>query len=432
MSISWDNLIDSDCNGSAKNAPLQEKGILVGRIGLMILSAGAGAYRVRAAMNKVSRALNITCIADIGLLSIEYTCVQESETYTNAFSISSTGVNTDKLTRLRAFLESFTEEAENHSLKYFFEKLDEIEKSKSNYNALNLAFAAAVACASFTFLLGGGLIEMLCAFLGAGVGNYVRKKLLDKKLTLFATIATSVAVACLVYIAVNKAAEFAFNISDVHQPGYICAMLFVIPGFPLITGGIDLAQLDLRSGTERIMYGLLIIFVATTTGWLCAWALKFSPGEFVDIDQPEYIMILFRMLASFFAVLGFSATFNSPLKLAVTAGIIGMVSNVVRLELIEFTGIPVYLANFLAALIAGLLASGIKKYTGFPRITITVPSIVIMVPGMYLYKGVYYMATENLATGGMWLTKAFLLTCSLSMGLIAARIITDRNFRVTS
>jgi len=43
-------------------------------------------------------------------------------------------------------------------------------------------------------------------------------------------------------------------------------MLFVIPGFPLITGGIDLAKLDLRSGLERFTYALLIILMATITG----------------------------------------------------------------------------------------------------------------------------------------------------------------------
>lgn len=432
MSINWDNLIDVESQESAKNAPLHEKAILVGRLGLLMLSVGAGAYRVRAAMNKVSRAMGITCTADIGLLSIEYTCVEGSETYTNALSINTTGVNTDKLSHLRAFADNFVKSADRYSLKQFFEKLDEIEHTLNHYGAIKLAFASALACASFTFLLGGGIVEMICAFFGAGMGNFVRKKLLEKKITLFANVALGVASACLVYIACIKAAEFFFGISDAHQAGYICSMLFVIPGFPLITGGIDLAKLDLRSGMERIMYALLIIFVATITGWVCAWALHFRPADFLELNHPEYLMIIFRAIASFLAVLGFSLMFNSPLRMAVTAGIIGMVSNVFRLELIEFTGIPIYIASFLASLIAGLLASATKKLTGYPRLTITVPSIVIMVPGMYMYKGVYYMALEEMQTGGMWLSKAILVICSLSLGLIAARIITDKNFRTSS
>mgnify|MGYP000503097865 CR=1 FL=1 len=50
-------------------------------------------------------------------------------------------------------------------------------------------------------------------------------------------------------------------------------MLFIIPGFPFITSGIDLAKLDLRSGMERMMYSVIIISVATMTAWVLAMVL---------------------------------------------------------------------------------------------------------------------------------------------------------------
>ena len=36
-----------------------------------------------------------------------------------------------------------------------------------------------------------------------------------------------------------------------HDTAYIGAMLFVIPGFPLITGGLDMAKIDFPSGIQR-------------------------------------------------------------------------------------------------------------------------------------------------------------------------------------
>lgn len=60
-----------------------------------------------------------------------------------------------------------------------------------------------------------------------------------------------------------KAAELLWEIPIQHEAGYICAMLFIIPGFPFITSGIDLAKLDMRSGMERLMYALIIVLVAT-------------------------------------------------------------------------------------------------------------------------------------------------------------------------
>ena len=45
-------------------------------------------------------------------------------------------------------------------------------------------------------------------------------------------------------------------------------MLFVIPGFPLITGGLDMAKIDFPSGVQRITYVLCIILMATSqAGW---------------------------------------------------------------------------------------------------------------------------------------------------------------------
>ena len=84
------------------------------------------------------------------------------------------------------------------------------------------------------------------------------------------------------------------------------------------------------------------------------------------------------------------------------------------------------------AMLAGLMASAIKSHSGYPRITLTVPSIVIMVPGMFLYKGIYYLGAYDIESGGMWLTKAFLIIISLPLGLIFARILTDTNFRQSS
>ena len=267
MTIHWKAIVQDDSSIPATEATLKEKATLVGRIGLMMLSVGTGAWRVRNSMNKVSRCLGITCTADIGLLAISYTCIEGTDTYTQSISLPTTGVNTHKLMELELFMKEFPDKVSTYSVKHIHEVLDEIQKLPANYKAWNLGLASALACGAFTFLLGGGPVEMCCAFLGAGVGNFVRKKMLGHSISLLANVAVSVAASCLVYVLTILLAQQLLSVSAVHQAGYICAMLFVIPGFPLITGGIDLAKLDLRSGLERVSYALLIILTATMTGW---------------------------------------------------------------------------------------------------------------------------------------------------------------------
>ena len=312
MTIHWKHIVKDDDSVPSTEATLKEKATLVGRVGLMMLSVGTGAWRVRNSMNEVARTLGISCTADIGLLSIEYTCYEENGTYTHSISLPTTGVNTDKLTEPEQFMREFPEKAAHFSVKQIHLVLDEIQKKPANYKAWNLGLAAAIACCAFTFLLGGGPMEMICAFFGAGMGNFVRKLMLQKKISLLGNVAVSVAASCVTYVLTILLAQAIFGVSEVHQAGYICAMLFVIPGFPLITGGIDLAKLDIRSGLERITYALLIILTATMTGWVTALVCRFQPADFPALEIDTGMMIILRIITSFFGVYGFADVQQPP------------------------------------------------------------------------------------------------------------------------
>lgn len=206
-------------------------------------------------------------------------------------------------------------------------------------------------------------------------------------------------------------------------------MLFIIPGFPFITSGIDLAKLDMRSGLERLAYAVLIILVATMTAWIMALLLHLQPVQFpaLSLTLPEEIV--FRLLASFGGVFGFSLMFNSPRNLAVCAALIGAVTNTFRLELVSLAGFPPAIAAFLGALLSGLLASCLKSAVGYPRISVTVPSIVIMVPGLYFYRAIYNLGILSLMDSATWFADAILIIVALPLGLIFARIVTDKTFR---
>lgn len=380
-------------------------------------------------MNTLAEVMGITCTADIGLMSIEYTCFDGEDGYTQALCLTNTGVNTSKLNRLEKFIRNFEKEGKHISGEQLHQLLDEIEKIHGLYSPVALGMAAALACGGFTFLLGGGPIEMLCAFIGAGVGNYVRCKLTKHHFTLFLCIVSSVSLACFTYAGFLKLAEILWGISVQHEAGYICAMLFIIPGFPFITSGIDLAKLDMRSGMERFAYAILVILVATMAAWIMALILHLQPVDFPKICLTSEEQVIFLLLASFCGVFGFSIMFNSPPGLAAVAAGIGAVANTLRLEFVDLTGMPPAVAAFIGALTAGILASLIKNRAGYPRISVTVPSIVIMVPGLYLYRGFYNLGMMSLSVSASWFASAMLIVMALPLGLIFARILTDRSFR---
>ena len=429
MNIYW-----HDYTGHVKDKPITEasvpvKAALIGRVGLMLLSCGTGAWRVRSSMNALSEQLGVTCTASIGLMTIVYTCFDGHKTFTNSLALNNTGVNTSKLNQLERFVKKFPKEGVHMSGEQLHNRLDEIEKIRGLYTPLQLSLAAAFACAAFTFLLGGGPIEMLCAFIGAGIGNFLRCHLIKRHFTLYLCVISSVALACLSYIVSLRLIDTIFTLSGNHEAGYICAMLFIIPGFPFITSGIDLAKLDMRSGLERLAYAVIIVVTATITGWVMSTLLGLQPADFEALAIPSGLHLVLRLAASFVGVFGFSIMFNSPVSIAASAAVIGAVANTLRLELVDFTEFPAAVAAFVGSLAAGLLASFLMKRLGYPRISVTVPSIVIMVPGLYLFRAVYNMGEMSLALSANWFVSALLIIMMLPLGLICARIITDRSFR---
>ena len=131
------------------------------------------------------------------------------------------------------------------------ERLDLIESRKPLYSPAFAGFASAVACASFVFLLGGGPYDMIGAFVGAGLGHWLRRKLFARHLNQFFVTFVCVALAALACTGTLRLIGLLDPIALTHDTAYIGAMLFVIPGFPLITGGLGSGH-DRASEPDRV------------------------------------------------------------------------------------------------------------------------------------------------------------------------------------
>ena len=74
MEIPWHDYTQNNGNILINQAGLIEKASVIGRVGLIMLSCGTGAWRVRTSMNRLSKSLGVTCTVDVGLMSIEFNC----------------------------------------------------------------------------------------------------------------------------------------------------------------------------------------------------------------------------------------------------------------------------------------------------------------------------------------------------------------------
>ena len=317
------------------------------------------------------------------------------------------------------------------------ERLDLIESRKPLYSPAFAGFASAVACASFVFLLGGGPYDMIGAFVGAGLGHWLRRKLFARHLNQFFVTFVCVALAALACTGTLRLIGLLDPIALTHDTAYIGAMLFVIPGFPLITGGLDMAKIDFPSGIQRVAYVLCIILMATLAGWGVAMIVHLNPTGFEPLGLNPWVNTGLRAVTAFFGVWGFSIMFNSPQRMCLVAATIGMITDTLRLTLVDF-GVPAEAGAFIGALLAGLLAAGwrtavhnglLPPHLGYPRICLTVPSIVIMVPGLYMYRAMFYLGQFDTLHALDWAFRAFMVIICLPIGLVMARVITDKSWR---
>lgn len=429
MNIPWHNYVLSGDDVPAAEASLSEKASVIGRMGMIMLSCGTPAWRVRNSMTLAANALNVTCSIDIGIVSINYTCIDEHNSCTQAISLAGISVNTYKLAGMERFIGDFEEKCSNLSIDGIHCILDDIQKTPETHSIATLTFAAACACAAFAFLLGAGLWEIICVFFGAGVGQLVRKLILNKNLSLIISIGVSAAAACAVYAGVMFLLRTLLPITGEYGAGYICAVLYLVPGFPFITSVLDLAKLDMRSGIERLVYSAIVMMVATAFAWTSALIFGFEPESLAGLNMPLALLIILRLVASFVGIYGFSMMFNSTHRMALVAALVGTVPNVVRIELVQLLNMPASIAAFIGAFLAGLIAIIAVKKTSFPRVSITVPSVVVGVPGFFMYQSIYFFGTGNANEGANAFIRAVGIIFALALGILFSRFIADARFR---
>ncbi|WP_250444234.1 threonine/serine exporter ThrE family protein [Actinotalea sp. C106] len=394
------------------------------RMGRAMLSSGTGSYRVKTAMQQVARAVGLDRHqAHVTLTEITATSHRGPIFRTEVAEVRQIGVNSHRLQELTDLCNGLRPGV---AVEHINSELDRIEGLPPLYPALANALFAAMACGAFAYLNDGGVIEVTGVFLAAGLGQFVRRFFLHRRVNQFGVTMIAAAVACLVYLGyVLTLDAVAGGAGSSHEAGYISAVLFLVPGFPLVTGALDLAKLDFSAGVARTVYALMILTSAALAVWGVSWVAGLDPSPAPAAELPVLVGIALRMLASFLGVLGFALMFNSPLRMALAAAGIGMVANVLRLEVADL-GVAIQAATMMATLVVGLLAAWVAPLIKVPRITISVPAVVIMVPGAAAYRAVVGLNNgdaEVAVTSGV---QAIFVVISIAVGLAAARMLTDR------
>lgn len=401
------------------------------RLGQMLLAAGAGSYRVKASMRTCAEAVGIEKHhAQVTFTEVVATAYANGTFRTELAEQRLLGVNADRIDRITNYLASI--EGTQVLVEDVDKALDEIERVKPLYGWLANALASGLACAAFAFLNAGGWVECSVVAIAAFVGQFLRRQMLKRHMNHFGVWMVCGGVAASVYILCVYLAQKYMGIEPTHQAGFISALLFLVPGFPLVTGIIDLVRHDFAGGIQRIVYVAMLVVSAGVAVWSISEAFNWSVTPEYVVSLPAYLHFPLRFFTSFVAAFGFAMLFNSPPKVCAAAALIGAVINTGRIALAVELGMPVPAAVGLAALCAGLLAAAVAAKTRYSRVTLSVPAVVIMIPGVPLYRSLTYLNNGQTLEALEQLSTVLFTIVAIGIGLAISRMLTDRAWLMES
>ncbi len=410
-------------------APLTEalEGLL--RFGALMLRAGDAAFRVREAMGLIATSLGIERLSlHITVRGMTATVWRDGEHVTLASEVDSLGIDAWRLGALERLARDSKPGLAPATLAA---QLNAIEATTALRSILVVAVAVGFASGAFGYLNGGGLPAVLAAFVAGGAGQALRMLLFRQRLNQYAVTAACGLVAAGLYYLVARLLVQVGLPSD-HGVGIVAAVLFLVPGFPLVAALLDLLQHQTVAGIVRLTYGMVLLLAAAFGLGIVAALAGFSAAA-APPPLPDSLAatLLWRAIASVLGGCGFAILYNSSLRTVLAVGGLALVGNELRLALHD-SGFALAPATFVGALAVGLLASFARSRLHEPRIALTVPGIIIMVPGAYAFQAVVLFGQGNVLAGLQPAVLAAFVVGAMALGLATARFMSERKWLLES
>lgn len=285
--------------------------------------------------------------------------------------------------------------------------------------------AVGLASGAFAWLNGGNVAAVIAAVAAGALGQGLRLTLLQRHFNQYAVTALCGAVAGALYCGAAALLSRAGLAPD-QGIGVIAAGLFLIPGFPLVAALLDLLQHQTPAALARLAYGTTLVLAAGFgLGAVVALAGFAAPTAAPPIDLPSKIVL--RGVASFVGGCGFAVLYNSPWRTVLGVGVLAVAGNELRLAL-QDAGAQQAVATLAGVLTVGLLASLLQIRLREPRIALTVPGIIIMVPGAPALQSIVLFARGDALGGLQAAAVAGFVVGAMALGLALARFASERRW----
>ncbi|OAB34334.1 hypothetical protein PMSD_14630 [Paenibacillus macquariensis subsp. defensor] len=129
-----------------------------------------------------------------------------------------------------------------------------------------------------------------------------------------------------------------------------------------------------------------------------------------------------QLVTCFIATAGFAILFNAPKRSLIQCGLVGMLSWMAYILLLEYDVDPI-LATLAATFLVGVISQIFAKYYKMPVIIFSVSGIIPLVPGGLAYNAMRRFVQNDYNEALHFAVQAFMLSGSIALGLVLSEVL---------
>lgn len=381
------------------------------RAGMVLMESAADTNRIVRNMRRIAAFLGLEekhLHIDVlyGTLKVNYS----DETHSFSRFVHSDKYNINMKALAAMSLLSWQAIQKDYTIGKFERVVARIATAKPDYPEWMVTLGAAMGCGAFCVLFGGDWPSFLPAMLAGLVGFSVRARMLKSSFNVYMVTAFVAFLATITAWLMTLILPEGFTTRPYHP--FLCCALFLVPGVALINFLDDMLDNYLLVGLARLSNAILQI-ASMTFGIVMAVSVCGVRNFLTTLSIQPAISYWEAAIVTGIAATGFGMIFNVPRRTLPAVSILGIIGMFVRNFLAFDLGLGVIIGSLAGASVISLIAIRLVQPTRSPNHVLSIPSVIPMVPGILMYRGIFGFIQMGREVEGFLRSLDFLINASL-------------------
>jgi uncharacterized membrane protein YjjP (DUF1212 family) len=306
--------------------------------------------------------------------------------------------------------------------------LGAIRDTRPAHSAVSHALAAGCAGAAFCIVNGGDPGSWVCSSVAAVAIFAIRRQLAARKFNAHLILVAIALVGCLSVALLARVAQ-----TFTPAIALVAPVLFLVPGVPMINGGIDIVRNHVTIGIARVGFTLAVLVDLCLGAELALPLLPMRHSVPFSLAGPWEIMLV--SLAGALAAGALACLNNGGVALMTLCALGGLTGRLVR-AFVSLSGLDLITSSLIAAVCSTLVVTFIADRFRWPAVVASVMAALPLVPGYFAITGLHSLvsfAASNSADLGQLtvglhaLSRALFISIALIVGIIGPVTILQRD-----